>query len=211
MWESEDTFRDHILAVTQQGIEDNFSKSQTIKKTFSEAVKEAIGSNNDKCVVQAKVNEAMSQAKAKPDPQETCQEIRQQVFHMKQEVERRNNLIIHNLREVNDVSPEEVKKNDIDTFLEISEICGAHISVADILNCQRIGQKNTNQEKNRPVLVKLAPEEKKRGLFLRLGAWRKLQEENRGPKDVASNKPLINIDHDMTQEQRKDRKSFLEE
>lgn len=97
----------------------------------------------------------------------------------------------------------------MDTFLKISDICGAQISVDDILDCRRIGKKN-NQDKNRPVLVKLASNEKKRSLFVRLGAWRKFQ-ENRDPEDVASNKPLINIDHDMTQDQRKDRKSFLDE
>lgn len=207
MWEVEDTFRDHIVAITQQGIEDNISKSQTIKEAFSEAAQEAIGSNSTlDVVVQAKVNEAMNQVKAKPDPQE----IRQQVFYMKQVEERKNNLIIHNLQEERDASPDKVKKNDMDTFLEISEICGAQISVADILDCRRIGR-NNNQDKNRPVLIKMASNEKKRSLFLKLGAWRKYQEENRGPEDVASNKPLINIDHDMTQDQRKDRKFFLEE
>lgn len=62
-----------------------------------------------------------------------------------------------------------------------------------------IGKKTLEEGKTRPVLIKLSTSEKKRQLFLRLGNWRKYQEENRGPEDIAANKAFINIAHDMTQ------------
>ncbi|KAK3883894.1 hypothetical protein Pcinc_011797 [Petrolisthes cinctipes] len=214
MWKVEDTFKDQILAVTQQFMEENLSNSQDIKQTFSNAVKEAIDGNKDlNMMVKSKVDEALDQAQAKPRPDshETRQVIRQQVFYLRKEEERRNNLIIHNLQETAELTPEETRKQDITTFMQIVNICGAPIQEQDVLDCRRLGQTVSDKNKHRPVLIKLVSEEKKRNLFVRLGAWRKYQQEHRGPEDITAGKPLINIDHDMTQEQRKDRRSLVEE
>lgn len=214
MWKVEDTFKDHILAVSQQSLEENLSNSQNTKETFSNVVKEAIGSNKDlNVVMQTKVNEALDQAQVNPrsNPHETRQEIRQQVFYMRKEEERRNNLIIHNLQETPDLTLEVVRKQDITTFMKIVNICGVCIQEQDILDCRRLGKISMDKSKHRPVLIKLASEEKKRNLFVRLSEWRKFQQENRIPEDIVANKPLINIDHDMTQEQRKDRRSYVDE
>lgn len=119
-------------------------------------------------------------------------------------------MIIHNLEEKME-NVVAVNMGDIKDFLEIAKICGAAISEGDVLDCRRIGKKGNEEGKTRPVLIKLSSEEKKRQLFLRLGAWRKYQEDNRGPEDVIANKPFINLTHDMTQDQRTEKKSLLEE
>ncbi|KAK3891113.1 hypothetical protein Pcinc_004989 [Petrolisthes cinctipes] len=114
-------------------------------------------------------------------------------------------------RETAELTPEETRKQDITTFMQIVNICGAPIQEQDVLDCRRLGQTVTDKNKHRPVLIKLVSEEKKRNLFVRLGAWRKYQQEHRGPEEITAGKPLINTDHDMTQEQRKDRRSLVEE
>lgn len=211
IWKVEDEFKDCLEATIQQETEDNIKKSQNIKMTFSEVVKEAMGSSGDlNTVVQTKVNEAMIQARA--DPQDARKEIRQQVWNLKLKEERRNNLIIYNLKENTSTdSTDAVKVDDIRDFLEIAKICGTNISEEDVLDCRRIGKKSNDEGEIRPVLIKLSSEEKKRQLFLRLGTWRKYQEENRGPQDATANKPFINLAHDMTQDQRSEKKSILEE
>lgn len=103
-----------------------------------------------------------------------------------------------------------VKLADTKNFLDIVKICDVAISEGDILDCHRIG-KRSDDNKCRPVLVKLSSNEKKRKLFFRLGKFKQHQEENRGPEENANNKPFINISHDMTQDQRKEKKSILAE
>lgn len=67
-----------IESKIQQGIADYFNKSQEVKKTFSAAVKEAIGNTNDiNAVVQTKINDAMGQAGINSSVTDTRKEIRQ--------------------------------------------------------------------------------------------------------------------------------------
>lgn len=209
LWKVEGEFKGKIQAMIEQETKEYFKRPELVKQAIDPAVKKAIGSSNDlNAVVQTKVHEAMGQAHGVH--QDKRKEIRQYIADIRQEEERQNNLIIHNLVEQQE-NEDVTKTSDVKNFLDIAKICGANISEEDILNCQRIGKKNLEEGKTRPVLIKLSTSEKKRRLFLRLGNWRKYQEENRGPEDIAANKPFINIAHDMTQGQRKERKSLLEE
>ena len=152
----ENNFKIHMEVTVQQGIKEYFDKSQDIKKTLSAAVKEAIASTSDlNVMVQTKVSEAMGQVRI--NTHDTRKEIRH-VAELKQEEEKKNNLIVHNLEEKQD-NVDIIKigdTNDTKDFLvEITRICGVAMTEEDILNCYRIGKRGTEEDKIRPILIKL--------------------------------------------------------
>ncbi len=97
-------------------------------------------------------------------------------------------------------SPEEKKSRDIDAFNKLTkEGCKMEVKKTEIVNCYRLGKQENN--KTRPLLVKLKDEEKKKKLFLSLQTLRahKGRYEN------------IRIGNDLTKTQREEHKAKVEE
>ena len=126
----------------------------------------------------------------------------------KDEEERRANIIIFNLPESNNELKAEAQQEDQDKFFDITKICEVPFSPKDVVDTFRLGKKYDTAEKSRPVLVKLAEEEKKKQLFKKLDLFRKHQNDEKTPGDES---PGIQVAHDMSQEQRKEKKVLFEE
>ena len=61
-------------------------------------------------------------------------------------------------------------------------------------------------DKTRPILVKINSEDKKKRLFETLGRWREVMLNERDPNDKTQ---LPSIEHDLTVEQRRERKEMV--
>ena len=126
--------------------------------------------------------------------------IREQFEQQKLTENNKANLIVHALKPVEGTT-------DTDLFLDIVSSCDLSSSIAheDVIECVRLGPERENQI--RPLKVKLSSVDKKRLLFRNLGKWRaKLQRDNE--RDPLEKTPQI--DHDLTKEQREERKSLVE-
>ena len=140
--------------------------------------------------------------------QATNSNVRDEFKKLRQEEERRLNLLIHNLPEPKLEGDEEDKVSDTKAFLEITKICEIPFNPSHVLSCKRIGIKS--EDKTRPVLIKVSSGDMKRQLFRRLNSYKKHQIDNMAPEDDV-NKKLISISHDATNDQRTDKKSLAAE
>jgi len=130
--------------------------------------------------------------------------VKKVMMNMQKEDERKNNLVIFHLPEKEGTVANQ-KDHDIKDFIDISKICQGEISPNEIEEVRRLGKPD---KKDRPLLVKLRDEMKKKLLFRNLRLWREHQHQERGPDNKT---PFIEVAHDMTQDQRKERKEKLEE
>ena len=100
-----------------------------------------------------------------------------------------------------------MKQSDTDAFIEITKTCEVAFNPCDVTDIFCLGKK-VDTNKPRPVLIKLSDIEKKKQLFKRLDLFRKHKMEERNPADES---PLISISHDLTQDQRSERKALIDE
>ncbi len=113
--------------------------------------------------------------------------------------ERVNNIVMFNLTEPDDGTPQDKMNKDIEAFLELTKkVCKTEFKKAEIEKCFRLGKPENN--KTRPVLIKLKDDEKKKKLFLNLSALR----EHKGKFEN------VKIGHDLTKCQRDEHKAMVE-
>ena len=124
--------------------------------------------------------------------------FREQMEQDKLTEDKKKNLIIHSLKSIDGVS-------DKKQFLNIVKDCGLEdkITESDVLECSRIGKKKVNELQ--PLKVVLTSVDMKKVLFRNLGKWRAKLDMDRDP-----NERLPQVDHDLTREQREERKTLVE-
>ena len=171
-----------------------------VKKALDSATK--VANDVDSTLVKEKMEAAWTEVvnKKRPGvlPMKTI--LKEQLEQVRMTEEKKSNLIIHVLKPVDGVP-------DIDQFMEIVDGCGisGSITAEDVVECKRLGAKKDNVIQ--PLKIVLSSVEKKRELFRNLGKWRAklLADKDRDPLEK-----LPHVDHDLTKEQRIERKSLVE-
>ena len=119
---------------------------------------------------------------------------------------RQNNLIVFNLIEVD-------AQTDLTEVKDIFSICEVPLADDDIVSLDRRGKKPASaSERPRPLIIKMAANEKKKKLLTSLEKFRAHQLSQRPAGDDGSREdqhPMVRVDHDMTQAQRELRKELL--
>ena len=151
--------------------------------------------------------------------------IKHQIQHQRLADDRSKNLLIFNVREA-DMNGGDEK----DYFMSIVSSCGLQTDITenDVLSAKRIAkpaprgqpaaaaqggavveaaaaQPGAAQPKTAPILVTLSREELKTQLFKKLGRWRDRVKNERDPNDKA---PLPAVEHDLTVDQRRERRAL---
>ena len=134
--------------------------------------------------------------------------VRQQMESVRQEDERRPNVMVYNLPEAKSNIKEEVRLSDTNYFVDITKICGVAFTSKDVKEVIRLGKKPEQGNAPRPLLVKLADVEKKKDIFKKLHIFREHQAKDRSTDDTS---PFVSVSHDLTQEQREERRELIEE
>ena len=118
--------------------------------------------------------------------------------------------MLYNVPEPKHDDKDENKQKDMDSFFDITRVCEVEFTPDDVESLIRLGKKPVSSAKPRPVLVRLVNEQKKKQFFKHLPKWRKHQEDEQ--HGVDDDKQLfINVAHDMSLEQREERKLLLQE
>ena len=119
----------------------------------------------------------------------------------KQECEaRKNNIIVFNVPEPNEILKEAAKKKDVETFKDVcTNTLEVTIEEDNILNMYRIGKKDKNSEKVRPLVITIDSEETKKEIFTNL---HKIRDAEALTKDMS-------FDHDQTPLQHQERKELI--
>ncbi len=113
---------------------------------------------------------------------------------------RKNNIVVFNLPESDGGTPQDRMNRDLEAFNKLTkEGCKMEVKKNEIEKCYRLGKVENN--KTRPLLIKLKDEEKKKKLFLSLQTLR----EHKGKYEN------VKIGHDMTKTQREEHKAKIEE
>ena len=126
--------------------------------------------------------------------------IKLHINEQKEKDMRKNNIIIYKAKEPETNVREDVKREDKLMLMELcNQILGVEVKEADIGETTRIGKKE--EDKCRPLLVKLQGNRAKPMIFRNLNKLRKYNEENN--KQVA-------IADDLTKEERKENKKLIQ-
>ena len=126
--------------------------------------------------------------------------VKEQLATFAKEEERRNNIITFNL-------PEGEEADDKRKFLELTTICGVALTPDDVDDVRRLGSDTATKPRPLRVTIKADDaEEKKKKIFKNLEKLREFQRRENGGDDPA--KP-ITVTHDMSQEQRAEKKKML--
>jgi hypothetical protein len=95
--------------------------------------------------------------------------VQEQSDEWKEQERRKNNVIVFRMPEHDTNLTAEVQRFDMKLFLEVAnDTCKAEIKPEDIESIDRLGEKNTDASRPRPVRVKLASHVPKRSLFRNL-------------------------------------------
>ena len=157
--------------------------------------------------LKAAVSGAVEGVKSKLNPF-ARQVVRNEFITYREEEERRANVMVYNLPEADNINKDEARDDDIRGFLDITETCETAFKREDVVKATRLGKKNDDVDKPRPLLLRLTDEQKKRKLFKNLHLWRAYQQQEKAEDDDS---PFITVAHDMSQEQRSERKALLDE
>ncbi len=112
---------------------------------------------------------------------------------------RTNNVVVFNLAESEGGTAQDKMNRDIEAFSQLTKHgCKMEIKKNEIVKCFRLGK--PEQNKTRPLLIKLKDDEKKKKLFLSLKTLR----EHKGRYENVS------IGHDLTKTQREEQKELIE-
>ena len=128
----------------------------------------------------------------------TSRMIKEQIHQQRRTDDRKANMMIFNVTEEVD---EKAK------FLNMAELCGLKkvIGAYAIVEVKRIGELGAHAgDKTRLILVRI--NKKKKRLFKNLGRWREVMLNERNPNDKT---PFPSIEHDLTVEQRRERKKMV--
>ena len=103
--------------------------------------------------------------------------------------DRRNNIIVFGIKENQATNQKDKQTEDIREIKKIlNEFCDVHLKEEDVAKVIRMGK--YTESKNRPVIMTIKTEEKKKEIFKNLQKLRRSDEN-------------ITITHDLTQKQRK--------
>ena len=174
-----------------------------VKEVLESAKKAArVVEDTDTMAVKERMEATWSEVirKKRPEVLPMASIFREQLEQKRLTEENKSNLIIHALKPVEGVE-------DINRFLEIVATCGLHNEILsdDVLECKRLGAKKDGVIQ--PLKVVLSDVEKKKALFRKLGMWRAKLEAD---KDHDPNEKFPHIDHDLTREQRAERKNLVD-
>ena len=153
--------------------------------------------------------------KKNKEPAEFKKDVRQATLQLKEEDTRRQNLVIHNVKEQTSGDAEANKRQDALYFHEeIARTCGVAFTPDDIAEVLRMGKSGPDAAvptQPRPILVKLSAEgsKKKKLLFQNLAKFRDHQRRNAGPED--KDKKFVVVVDDLTEVQRQERKKLVDE
>ncbi len=121
------------------------------------------------------------------------------IKEMKDQEDRKRNVIFFNLPESKATDMNDRSKHDKEEVKEITKFCNATIKKDEMIRAKRLGKKNGDQP--RPLLIEVISEEKKKAFFKNLS---KLQS---APDKYKS----VSVQNDLTQKQREQEKILREE
>ena len=127
-------------------------------------------------------------------------QLRERENEEKDRQNRKNNIIVFGLPESKATENEQRKDEDIKRIVGLSKtICQVNITEETISRTIRLGK--LNEEKDRPLLITLKEEEKKRQLFQNLNKIR----------DAGEPFNKVIITHDLTKKQKDELKQLIEQ
>ena len=181
---------DNVNTTMSDGVDDEMGpNAENLNKSFADALK-AKGN------IQGLVN--------KGNPQELKNIIKQAIGERKKEEDkledRKTNIIVFNLPEPKANTNEGRKADDQSFFINIcNTICNSHIPSSEIIQSRRLGREPVDQS-IRPLLIKVKSESTKRKIFSQLHKLR-----------ISNDFPGINMNHDMTKDEKILTKAKVEE
>lgn len=122
------------------------------------------------------------------------------IREIKDQESRRQNIILHNIPESNADDGSERVKHDKEQARELAKICKESWKKDDILSAIRLGKKQ-NDNKPRPLLIKMINEDKKKALFKNLKLLQTAPEKYRN----------VSVQNDLTTKQREEDKKLRDE
>ncbi len=124
----------------------------------------------------------------------------QVIKEMKDQDDRKNNIIFFNIAESKSKDMNERTKHDKEEVKEITKICSATIKKDDMLRAIRLGKK-PNEDKPRPLLIEVSSDDKKKALFKNLSKLQNAPEKYQA----------VSVQNDLTKKQREQEKNLREE
>ncbi len=121
------------------------------------------------------------------------------IKEMKDQEDRKRNIIFWNIPEPKAKDMNEKIKHDKEEVKEITKICNATIKKDDMVKVKRLGKKS--EDKPRPLLIEVSSDDKKAALFKNLS---KLQ-------DAPDKYRSVSVRNDLTKRQREQEKNLREE
>ncbi len=122
------------------------------------------------------------------------------IKEIKEQEERKRNIIFFNVPESKSSDLNERTKHDKEEIKELSKICQATIKKDEMIKAKRLG-KRPDSDKPRPLLIELINDEKKKALFKNLSKLQKAPEKYKA----------ISVQNDLTQKQREQEKHLREQ
>ncbi len=117
------------------------------------------------------------------------------VKEIKDQEDRKRNIIFFNIPESKSREPNDRTKHDKEEVKELTRICQATIKKDDMVRAIRLGKK-PDADKPRPLLIEVSSDEKKRALFKNLSKLQGAPDEYRS----------ISVQNDLTPKQREQEK-----
>ncbi len=122
------------------------------------------------------------------------------IKEIKEQEERKRNVMFFNLPESKAQDMNDRTKHDKEEVKEISKICQATIKKDDMIKAKRLGSK-LQGDKPRPLLIELNSDEKKKALFMNLSKL----------KNAPAKYKSVSVQNDLTPKQRETEKLLREE
>ncbi len=141
----------------------------------------------------------VEQAGSARDTETTKATTSEMIKEIKDQEERKRNIVLHNVTEKNTENAEERTKHDREQLKELGKVCKQTIKKEDVVMIRRLGKRNGNRP--RPLLVEFKDEEKKAALMQNLVNL----------SNAPDNLRKISVQHDLTKKQREEEKKMREE
>ena len=130
-------------------------KLSKFEKKLSETESRVINLERIKTTL-SQVNLRIEKLEAQEKPQSSGSQDNDIIVQMKDWHDRQNNLIIYNLPESKFANNDDILKDDIKHFIDVvSQTCNISFNNNDIVKSARLGKKREEENKVRPLLIKL--------------------------------------------------------
>ena len=192
------------LHANQQQLEGKVKKLE--EKVDKKADKEDVEKIKTKVeVLEGKINAARDDKPEDPKPTTSSGEgnTMDVIKEMKDQEDRKRNIIFFNLPESTSSDQNDRTKHDKEEVKEITKICNATIKKDEMIRAIRLGKKPIGN-KHRPLLIELSgnsSDEKKKALFKNLSKLQNAPEKYQA----------VSVQNDLTQKQREQEKLMREE